>query len=146
MVTCILGIDGIGAPTQAGLLGSTSALLCSEASVPAPLRWPLNPRGTLVSSQLPAAVRSLSSCSQSGSLIGSDHFATRPQWGDCSALDSLHIPYLLLPFLVSPARRGTWSLSSEDTGSSYGYTPFWLCDSEQAWSLFASVFSSVKWD
>lgn len=74
-----LALMGLGHPHRLGSwvqlqLFSALKLLCLHH-----LRWPLNPRGTLVSSQLPAAVRSLSSCSQSGSLIGSDHFATRPQ-------------------------------------------------------------------
>ena len=116
--------------------------LFSEASVPVPLRQLLNRLGAHCELAAPC-------CCQVTQLL----FLEWKPWIrlfcnqamarslPCSGF-AVH-PLPLIPFLV---RRVTWSLRSEDPGSSPSYTPCWLWDLEQAFLLFASVFSSVKWD
>lgn len=64
------------------------SLLCSFcACIISSGPWTLS--GRTVNTQLPAAVRSPSSCSQSGTPIGPYRFATGPWRGHCCGVDSL---------------------------------------------------------
>ena len=93
-----------------------------------------------VSWQLPSAGRLPGSYSQREGLTEPDLHPARPLHSPCHALSSLPIPCsnLPLPYPVSFVRRGPWPLSSGRTGSSPGYTLFWLCDPVQALLLYLS--------
>lgn len=96
------------------------------------LQWPLNPLWAHCEHPAPC-------CCQVAQLLFSEwkpdwirSVCNRPMARPLLWCGFADYPLLLIPFLVSPRRRGTWSLSSEGTGSSSGYTPSWLHDLEQA--------------